>query len=1335
MKLSEKISYLRKEKGWSQEQLSSKLDVSRQAVYKWEAGIAFPEIDKLKKLCRVFDISFNVLMDDEISLPIINNEELATIGNVEGTTNEAISEASDVPSEAESTLRESSSTCPKCGATINDCFAFCTKCGFALSGKEEESKAVVKSSGGFCTNCGTRLEEGSAFCIECGTPVSDMLIPVSSVSKTTATEAPKPSKKKSQKPLLITLLVILSVIFVACTVLAFVYLRKDDRTFKVTYISDGKAIYTEHLSAGDKISAERAPTKNGYRFEGWSMRENGDVDYSSDDIIISSDDLCLYAVWEAIDYVITYRLDGGTNDRLNPHIYNIGNYIVLNDPKKDDFTFVGWFTDEKMTKPLSQNDFDNGGNIVLYAKWKTNEFVFTYLGDGYLVSSYVGNATTVRIPQEYNGAPVTSIGSFAFLNNTTVKTIVIPKTVESIDATAFDGCTSLSAFNVNEKNEHYCDYENALYCKDMCTIIKYPQGATSIVFSAPTELKRIGPYAFKGASRLEEVCLNDTTEDIGIEGFSDCTSLKRIDTGSSLVFIYDKSFYNCWSLEEITVEGSSLKEIGHRSFENCYELKSVSFPSSLDTIGDSAFKSCSALAEINLEGVCDLGSNVFEKTAISKIFIPNTVKTIGSNLFLSCENAIVLCEASSKPSGWQADWSNGASAVFFNQLGISSSVSSFTFEELGDGSLAIISCIGSGVITVPEAHNGKAVSQISDRAFSGQVGITRIIIPASIKAIGTTAFNDCPSLNTISVNSDSEYFSSLHGILYNKDKTVLYRYPQALTYTTYIGASTLNSIEAYAFYGCKSLKAVVLPNDSTGATGVSTINTGAFEDCTGLESIKLGYLTSTFGDDCFKNCTSLSAISVKCEQVSRIGKNAFWGCTNLRSVDFDGVVEIIDSYAFKNCSSLTAVDLGNPRSISLGAFENCTSLTKILIPGGVEVISYKAFAGCRKLTAYCFANQKPVAWEQGWDTDLLAVVWGAHSLPNTESSFTFTSSGNTVTITGCTNAGVVTIPQTIDGKGVTSIGAGAFSNLYGITEIVIPATVKSIDISAFESCFDLQKITYEGSPTYFGSIDGVLYGDNNKLLLKYPEGKTDESFTVPSRVDIIKGSAFKNNEFIKSITLPSDVNGDNYVGKIEASAFENCISLESIDIGYVNYFERDCFKNCQSLKSILFKAENVWGIGNDAFLGCTSLESIAFLGNVSEIGYQCFELCTSLKSVQFAKNCEKLSSRAFANCTSLKEITLPANLTAVHSETFFACTALEAVTLPSTITKIEADAFKSCVFLKEIYLHKEITSIEKGAFSGCVNLSIKCEADSLPAGWENGWCDDLSKVTLNASKD
>ena len=66
MKISEKILTLRKKEGLSQEELANKLDVSRQTVYKWESDLATPEIEKIKNIANMFNVSFDYLMDDDI---------------------------------------------------------------------------------------------------------------------------------------------------------------------------------------------------------------------------------------------------------------------------------------------------------------------------------------------------------------------------------------------------------------------------------------------------------------------------------------------------------------------------------------------------------------------------------------------------------------------------------------------------------------------------------------------------------------------------------------------------------------------------------------------------------------------------------------------------------------------------------------------------------------------------------------------------------------------------------------------------------------------------------------------------------------------------------------------------------------------------------------------------------------------------------------------------------------------------------------------------------------------------------------------------------------------
>lgn len=72
MKLNEKIVLLRKRAGMSQEDLANKLDISRQAVYKWESDSATPDLNNIKKMSQIFDISYDQLLDDNFDLNAVN---------------------------------------------------------------------------------------------------------------------------------------------------------------------------------------------------------------------------------------------------------------------------------------------------------------------------------------------------------------------------------------------------------------------------------------------------------------------------------------------------------------------------------------------------------------------------------------------------------------------------------------------------------------------------------------------------------------------------------------------------------------------------------------------------------------------------------------------------------------------------------------------------------------------------------------------------------------------------------------------------------------------------------------------------------------------------------------------------------------------------------------------------------------------------------------------------------------------------------------------------------------------------------------------------------------
>ena len=359
------------------------------------------------------------------------------------------------------------------------------------------------------------------------------------------------------------------------------------------------------------------------------------------------------------------------------------------------------------------------------------------------------------------------------------------------------------------------------------------------------------------------------------------------------------------------------------------------------------------------------------------------------------------------------------------------------------GSSAFSGCSSLTSITIPNS-----VTEIGVYAFKGCTSLTSITIPNSVTNIGDSTFWGCSSLTAIYVAVDNKNYTSVNGVLFNKDKTALICYPAGKTDKSYNITNSVISIGDYAFNGCSSLTSVTIPNS------VTEIGGSAFVGCASLKSITMPNGVTSIGDMAFYKCSSLTSITIP-DSVTSIGSSAFSDCSKLRSITIPNSVTSIGAWAFNGCTGLTAINVAmeNQNYVSPdGVLYNKDKTTIICYPAGKKGNNYKIPDGVTEIGSIAFSRC----------SSLTSVT-----IPN---SVTSIGSG---AFNGCTSLTRVTIPNS-----VTKIGWNAFSGCTSLTSITIPNSVISIDWYAFRGCTSLKSITIPNSVTSIGKNAFGYYYDN-----------------------------------------------------------------------------------------------------------------------------------------------------------------------------------------------------------------------------------------------------------------
>ena len=560
-----------------------------------------------------------------------------------------------------------------------------------------------------------------------------------------------------------------------------------------------------------------------------------------------------------------------------------------------------------------------------------------------------------------------------------------------------------------------------------------------------------------------------------------------------------------------------------------------------------------------------------------------------------------------------------------------------------------------------------------------------------------------------------------------------------------IGSSVLS--------GSAAKKIMIMINGS-----IAEIASDAFANNEVLEELSFDYDSriTRIEDRLFLGCSNLKSVYLH-HGITSIGNSAFEGCTilsNLYLNSNEGVLESIGEYAFKDCRGLTRIELPKSlKSIGSYAFNGCSRLVSISIPSRTINMGYGVFADCSNLKICCERESRPSEWDIDWNVDDLPVIWDCrdYGVKNGFNWVLFNSSGS-VKITAYSGTSMnikdIEIPATINGVKVASIESHAFDGCR-ITSVTFEENcqITSIGDYAFRACVFLTDIELPASLTHIGEY-------------AFHSCQEMTSINIPDKVSSIGSHAFYRCNNLASIKMPKSLTN------ISDHMFCACYNLTSIVIPKtVISIDEYVFESCNNLQSVTFETDSqLTSIGENAFKDCSKLTSFVIPQTVTSVGDYAFRDCSNMSSIEISKGILNMGNSVFRGCSSLtiycEEESLPSgwntNWRNVHPMQFvpvawdykkhgttddginwvlknsqimaivsYSGSPTEIV-VPATInghavTYIGAYSFHNRSSLISVVIPIGVTTIERYAFMGCNNLTIYCEADSQPSGWDVAW--------------
>ena len=672
---------------------------------------------------------------------------------------------------------------------------------------------------------------------------------------------------------------------------------------------------------------------------------------------------------------------------------------------------------------------------------------------------------------------------------------------------------------------------------------------------------------------------------------------------------------------------------------------------------------------------------------------------------------------------------------------IASGVSIFgvvgTFEGGGPSrSAADITATGS-VVSGPAGTYSEAFSKAIDAGSVTQPYISVTVNPDFAITTSTGVINVFSSTNKLYTPTlVSGYISSINQIQVRFTATSVYYYQSLISSTTYTPTTTDQILSSgYLLTGSQTILGDANLLASNIASGVSIFGVvGTFEGGgSGGHDVEDAIITRTLSGYYMNDRVSIigSYAFISNKQLTEvyfpecisIYEGAFSFCTSLESFSFPKC-KYFGSYAFKNdikissitsdmfyscryfgqevfamCQNISTVNIVNTMSSSqyyltssaTGLFSNCKKLESVYMDN-ITFIPSSCFCYCDSLANVFIPSATNVAASAFYSTALTQV---------TNSEFPVLRDVGNHAFDYCSFISIINLQNTI--SGVASYG---FANCYSLTSVILsgPSTFNRLAASAFHNCSNLETIYIEGKNMSIESnpftscsklksveIRGSFQSNFYFYLNTFSGANNIEYVSIPDYSKPITNNIFYQKRILKTVYIPltTGINND---------AFNGCSSLESAIFPECTYISGNTFAYCIDLSII--SMPKTLSISTSAFYGCSKLLEVSF-PSCTFIGANAFIGCESLSAISFPE-CISISRSAFYNCSALMEASFPKATDLLYDYIFDGCSALSVASFP-VATGVPGYAFFSCCNLETAYF-PAASKIEYSAFRGCYNL-------------------------------